>query len=81
MCGFALVQAEMGGWPDTPIVQQRTQTFTITLNGSVAEATPLFGPVREREWAPDWSPRFIHPAQGAQHDGVVFTTTNSHGKD
>jgi len=40
---------------------------------------PLFGPVREQEWAPKWSPHFIHPVYGAQREGVVFTTT-SHGK-
>jgi hypothetical protein len=51
------------------------------LNGSVADVTPLFGPVREAEWAPDWSPHFIHPVQGVQRDGVVFTTTSGHGRD
>ena len=43
------------------MIEQRAQSFTIGLNGSVADVTPLFGPVREAEWAPDWSPRFIHP--------------------
>jgi hypothetical protein len=65
----------------TPVLEQRIQSFAITLNGSVAEVTPLFGPVREAEWAPDWSPHFIHPAQGAQRDGVVFTTTTGQGSD
>jgi hypothetical protein len=58
---------------------QQTQSFTITLEASVAEATPLFGPVREAEWAPGWSPRFLHPPEGAQREGVVFTTTTPKG--
>lgn len=62
-------------------VKQRAQSFTIGLNGSVADVTPLFGPVRESEWAPDWSPRFIHPVQGEQREGVVFTTTSGDGRD
>ena len=62
-------------------VEQRTQSFTIILNGSVSEVTPLFGPVREAEWAPDWSPRFIHPVQGVQREGVVFTTSPGDGRD
>ncbi len=75
-----MIQAVLAGEAGTAVVEQRTQSFTIGLNGSVADVTPLFGPVREAEWAPDWSPRFIHPAQGAQCEGVVFTTTSGHGK-
>jgi hypothetical protein len=78
---LAVIQAVLAGEAGTAVVEQRTQSFTIGLNGSVADVTPLFGPVREAEWAPDWSPRFIHPAQGAQCEGVVFTTTSGHGKD
>jgi hypothetical protein len=63
------------------VVEQRTQSFTIGLNGSDADVTLLFGPVREAEWAPDWSPRFIHPAQGVQPEGAVFITTTAHGRD
>src|SRR5256885_3730259 len=79
--GLALVQGASGGEPGMATVEQRTQSFTIILNGSVADVTPLFGPVREAEWAPDWSPRFIHPSQGAQREGVVFTTTGADGKN
>jgi len=78
-CGFALVQAALTGQAGTAGVEQRTQSFTITLNGLVGDVTPLFGPVREAEWAPDWSPRFIYPAQGVHHEGAVFTTTSGHG--
>jgi hypothetical protein len=76
-----MVQAVLAGEAKTAVVEQRTQSFTIGLNGSVADVTPLFGPIREAEWAPEWSPRFIHPAQGAQCEGAVFTTTGGHGKD
>jgi hypothetical protein len=80
-CGLALVQAVLAKEAGTAEPEQRTQSFTISLNGSVADVTPLFGPVRETEWAPDWSPHFIYPAKGAQHEGAVFTTTSGHGKD
>src|SRR5881227_506909 len=80
-CGLALVQATWAGQAGTALIEQRTQSFTIGLNGSVADVTPLFGPVREAEWAPDWSPRFIHPSQGAQREGLVFTTKSGHGGD
>src|SRR5262249_23398666 len=80
ICGVVVPQAVLAGEVGTAVVEQRTQTFTIRLNGSVGDVTPLFGPVREAEWAPDWSPHFIHPAQGAQCEGVVFTTTDGYGK-
>ena len=78
---LALVQAALAGEAGMATVQQRAQSFTIGLNGSVADVTPLFGPVREAEWAPGWSPHFIHPAQGVQREGVVFTTTSDDGRD
>jgi hypothetical protein len=77
--GFALVQAALAGQAGMAVVEQRTQSFTIRLNGSVGDVTPLFGPVREAEWAQDWSPHFIYPAQGVQREGAVFTTTSGHG--
>jgi hypothetical protein len=80
-CCLALVQAALAGEAGTATVQQRAQSFTIGLNGSVADVTPLFGPVREAEWAPGWSPRFIHPGRGVQREGVVFTTTTGDGRD
>jgi hypothetical protein len=79
--GLALAQRALAGETGMATVEQRTQSFTIVLNGSVSEVTPLFGPVREAEWAPDWSPRFIHPVQGAQREGVVFTTSSGDGRD
>lgn len=78
---LALVQATLAGEAGREAVEQRTQSFTINLNGSVAGVTPLFGPIREAEWAPAWAPHFIYPAQGLQREGVVFTTTGGHGKD
>jgi hypothetical protein len=78
---LALVQAALAGEAGTTTVQQRAQSFTIGLKGSVADVTQLFGPVREAEWAPDWSPRFIHPAQGVQREGAVFTTTSDDGRE
>ena len=62
-----------------PALDQREQSFLIHLNASVAEVTPLFGPVREAEWAPGWKPQFIHPPTGAQREGAVFTTDTGHG--
>lgn len=57
---------------------QSTQSFTLRLHAPVAEALPLFGPVREAEWAPHWQPTFLHPPGGAQVEGAVFTVSAAH---
>ena len=72
--------------PATPAVdagalEQRTQSFTINLNGLVGDVTPMFGPVREAEWAPSWTPRFVHPTQGTQREGAIFTSVSSNGTE
>jgi hypothetical protein len=76
-----VAQPSLVGAADAKGLEQRTQSFTINLKGSIAEVTPLFGPVREAEWAPSWKPRFLHPAQDAQAEGAVFTTVASNGKE
>ena len=79
--GLMLIQAAPAGAAGAAALEQRTQSFTIMLKGAVADVTPFFGPVREAEWAPTWTPRFIHPAEGAQREGVVFTTASANGKE
>lgn len=57
------------------VLAQQTESFSIALDAPAAEAMPLFGPVREAEWTPGWSPRFVHPQGGAAREGTIFTTT------
>lgn len=57
---------------------QQARSFTFDIPAAVADAAPLFGPVREREWAPEWVPIFVNPDVPTQREGVVFTTA-THG--
>src|SRR5438477_10493590 len=66
---------------DPLALQQREQTFVIHLNGPVNQVTSLFGPVGEMEWAPNWKPRFIHPADDHQQEGAVFTAPSADGRE
>ncbi len=51
-------------------------SIELHLNASADAAFPLFGPVRESEWAPEWAPSWIYPPEPRQSsDGAVFTTT------
>jgi len=67
--------------PSLAALAQQTRSFTVGLHATVADATPLFGPIREAEWTPDWLPHFLHPDNGAQHEGVLFTTTTPTGRE
>ena len=53
--------------------------FDFDLPGTVAALTPYFGPVKEREWALDWRPEFVHPEGGGQEVGAVFQTKSEWG--
>lgn len=79
-CGMIFLQVSAAGAAGNAL-EERTQSFTIALNGSVAEVTPLFGPVREAEWAPSWAPHFIHPTESGQREGAVFTTTSANDRE
>ena len=78
--GLLLVGLVGRAQAEPPLLQQREQTFVIHLNAAVAEVTPLFGPVREAEWAPTWAPRFIHPADAQQREGAIFTAPSADGR-
>ncbi len=55
------------------------RTMDLNLDAGADVAFPLFGPVRETEWSPDWAPTFLTPRPPAQGpDGAVFTT-DDHG--
>jgi hypothetical protein len=49
-------------------------SITIDLEAAPAVVLPLFGPVREAEWAHGWSPVMLYPSDGRQLAGSVFTT-------
>lgn len=53
------------------------RTASITLNAPPERAFPLFGPVREAEWAADWSPRIVYATSPlADEEGAVFVTSH-----
>ena len=51
-------------------------SITIDLNAPPAVVLPLFGPIREAEWAHGWNPAMLFPTDGRQPAGSVFTTDN-----
>jgi hypothetical protein len=44
------------------------------LSGPVNEVFPLFSPLGEKSWVPEWSPELIHPPGVSWQRGQVFRT-------
>jgi hypothetical protein len=56
-------------------VRQATHTseqFAFTVPAPFEEVFPLFGALKEKDWAPDWDPDFVWPAPAADRAGMVF---------
>lgn len=56
-----------------------TRSATIQLNADPTTVFPLFTPLGERLWVPDWNPTMLYPASGDIDLDAVFTTP--HGDD
>lgn len=54
---------------------------TIDLAGGIEEVFPLFGPVREKDWAHGWDPEIQYPAGGIAEEGMLFRTVADNGSD
>jgi len=60
--------------------EQISQTATIRLNGRFDQVFPLFGPVREKDWAAGWDPQIVHCDSDNIAEHMVFQT-HSHLED
>jgi hypothetical protein len=51
-----------------------SQTATIRLRGNFEQVFPLFGPVRERDWAEGWDPHILLSNSDNIEEHMVFQT-------
>jgi len=59
----------------------RSVVFTgkIELVGPVELVFPLFSPLGEKHWVPDWEPELLHPHGVAWEEGQIFRTREETG--
>lgn len=55
------------------------RTRTIRLNDAPDQVFPLFGPIREKDWAAGWDPHVIYSDSANAEEHMVFTTQSHHG--
>lgn len=51
-----------------------SRTCRIDLKGTLAEVFPLFGPIKEQEWAEGWHPHIVWPESEEVQEHMVFQT-------
>ena len=57
------------------------RTHTIEIRGRREKIFPLFSPLGEKDWVPDWDPTFHYPRSGELVEGGVFTTSREGEQD
>lgn len=58
-----------------------SKTSLITLNAPLKSVFPLFGPVKEKEWAAGWEPQVLYLTADLIEEHMVFKTQSHHGHE
>ena len=57
-----------------------SRTSVIILNASLKKVFPLFGPIKEKEWAAGWEPQVLYATTDSE-EHMVFKTRSHHGQE
>jgi hypothetical protein len=60
------------------VAKRIERSATIQLNGTIEEVFPLFGALREKDWASGWNPEIVFTQSGAMEEHMVFRTPATH---
>lgn len=63
------------------LVQRVSRTATFQVNNSVEKVFPLFGPIREKEWAVGWNPEIIYSAHPEVELHMIFKTKGNYADE
>jgi hypothetical protein len=55
---------------------QKSASFVV--NTSIEKPFPLFGPIREKEWAAGWEPQIIYSINPEVEEHMIFKTSSKH---
>jgi hypothetical protein len=51
-----------------------SKTASFIVDGTIENVFPLFGPIREKEWAEGWEPEIIFSTNNLVEDHMIFRT-------
>lgn len=69
-----LMGCEMKNEKQEFLAKRISQSATMKLYGTIEEVFPLFGPIREMDWEPGWSPKVIYPKDQLVEEHMIFTS-------
>ncbi|HEY0655210.1 MAG TPA: hypothetical protein VGD65_18880 [Chryseosolibacter sp.] len=52
-----------------------SRTASFIVNGEIEDVFPLFGPIREKEWAEGWNPEIIFSRSDLVEEHMIFRTS------
>ena len=62
-----------------PFKAERVQkSATFQVNAPIEKVFPLFGPIREKEWAAGWEPQIIYSTNLEVEEHMIFKTSAKH---
>ncbi len=66
---------------DNFVSKRLAKTSTITLKAPLEKVFPLFGPIKEKEWADGWNPKIIYSTTNIVDEHMVFRIkSHAHGE-
>jgi hypothetical protein len=60
----------------SPAMAHTHNEFKFVAQASYEQVFPLFGALKEKNWADEWDPQFVFPTPPADQLGMVFTVTH-----
>ena len=61
------------------VASTRTLTGEFKIAGPVDVVFPLFSPLGEKSWVPEWDPELLHPPGARWERGLIFRTKEERG--
>jgi hypothetical protein len=59
------------------VAERIKRSASFVINGTIDKVFPLFGPVREEEWAEGWKPGVIYSENGLVEEHMIFQTAGN----
>lgn len=56
-----------------------SKSATINIQGQTRDVFPLFGAIREKDWADGWDPEVVYSESGDIEQGMIFRTRSREG--
>jgi hypothetical protein len=75
---FMSLVSQVVGQSNAFLAERVQRSATFVLNAPIEKAFPLFGPIREKDWAAGWEPEILYSNHDEVEQHMIFRTSSSH---